>query len=95
MIHHFFGPHFLGAPVFPGIPNFVLLLLIIAAFWYFARKRHQTVDGSLQDSTIQGEDPQRQLRDQNEALQKEIEYLRRQNELLQTLLERQVKREGN
>ena len=69
--------------------------MIIAAFWYFARKRHQTVDGSLQDSAIQGEDPQRQLRDQNEALQKEIEYLRRQNELLQTLLERQVKREGN
>lgn len=41
MLHHVFGPHFLGAPLFPGLPNWLLLILLAVALWYFFGRSEQ------------------------------------------------------
>ena len=42
MMHHVFGPHFLGAPLFPGVPNLVLLILLGLGVWCFLKRDKQT-----------------------------------------------------
>ena len=39
MMHHVFGPHFLGAPLFPGVPNLVLFIFFWAWSLVFFEKR--------------------------------------------------------
>lgn len=41
MLHHVFGPHFLGAPLFPGLPNWLLLILLAVALRYFFGRSEQ------------------------------------------------------
>lgn len=84
MLHHVLGPHFLGAPIFPGVPNFLLLVALGFACWYFLRRGKDSV-------TEPGfSDAPRTKPDEGDSLRDEVERLRKENALLQKLLDREL-----
>lgn len=87
MFHHVFGPHFLGAPLFPGLPNWLLLILLAVALWYFfGRSEQAQTEPSAPQAGGQG-------KAENTELRQEIERLRAENKLLQQLLEKELRKQ--
>ena len=91
MFHHFFGPHFLGAPLFPGLPNWLLLILLAVALWYFFGRSEQTqTEPSAPHAGGQGK---AKKGEEYSELRQEIERLRAENKLLQQLLEKELRKQ--
>lgn len=92
MFHHVFGPHFLGAPLFPGLPNWLLLILLAVALWYFfGRSEQAQTEPSAPQAGGQGK-AEKKGEDYTE-LRQEIERLRAENKLLQQLLEKELRKQ--
>ena len=92
MFHHVFGPHFLGAPLFPGLPNWLLLILLAVALWYFfGRSEQAQTEPSAPYAGGQGK-AEKKGEDYTE-LRQEIERLRAENKLLQQLLEKELRKQ--
>lgn len=89
-MHHILNPHFLGATLLPGIPNLILLIFLAVAIWYLLGKRKQPAKSPK--GTDQAVDSDNSLERKNEELQIELLRLRRENELLQKLLEKELKK---
>ena len=82
MFHHVFGPHFLGAPLFPGLPNWLLLILLAVALWYFfGRSEQAQTEPSAPQAGGQGKAEKKG--EEYTELRQEIERLRAENKLLQ------------
>lgn len=91
MFHHVFGPHFLGAPLFPGLPNWLLLILLVVALWYFFGRSEQTqTEPSAPQADGQGK---AKKGEEYTELRQEIERLRAENKLLQQLLEKELRKQ--
>ena len=88
MQHHLFGPHFLGAPIVHGVPNWLLLILLAATVWYFFGKRDQTVTEPRKNLFSASDQSERQR--ESEELKAEVSRLKKENELLQQLLKREL-----
>ena len=89
MFHHVFGPHFLGAPLFPGLPNWLLLILLAVALWYFfGRSEQAQTEPSAPQAGGQGKADKKE--EEYSELRQEIERLRAENKLLQQLLEKEL-----
>lgn len=89
-MHHIFGPHFFGPPLLPGIPNLILFILLALAVWYFLGKRNEPAEGPKELGEARDfKDP---LEKKNEELKAEVSRLRRENELLQKILEKELKK---
>lgn len=84
MMHHVFGPHFLGAPLFPGVPNLVLFILLGLGVWYFLKRDKQTESQAphSKDSSIS----------ETQDLRDEINQLKKKNDLLRELLKRDLEK---
>ena len=84
MMHHIFGPHFLGAPLFPGVPNLVLFILLGLGVWYFLKRDKQTEPQAShsKDSSIS----------ETQALRDEIAQLKKENDLLRELLKKDLEK---
>lgn len=92
MFHHVFGPHFLGAPLFPGLPNWLLLILLAVALWYFfGRSEQAQTEPSAPQAGGQGESGKKV--EEYTELRQEIERLRAENKLLQQLLEKELRKQ--
>ena len=92
MFHHFFGPHFLGAPLFPGLPNWLLLILLAVALWYFFGRSEQTqTEPSVPHAGGQGKADKKG--EENTELRQEVERLRAENKLLQQLLKKGLRKQ--
>lgn len=89
-MHHIFNPHFLGATLLPGIPNLILLIFLAVAIWYLLGKRKQPAKTPKEIG--QAVDSDNSSERKNEELQTELLRLRRENELLQKLLEKELKK---
>lgn len=86
-MHHLFSPHFFGPPFLPGIPNIILLIALAAAVGWMISRRKQPASG--QDlSPKNGE--QSGLENKNAELQAEVDRLKKENELLQALLRKEL-----
>ena len=92
MLHHVFGPHFLGAPLFPGLPNWLLLILLVVALWYFFGRSEQTqTEPSAPQAGGQGKAEKKG--EEYSELRQEIERLRAENKLLQQLLKKGLRKQ--
>lgn len=92
MFHHVFGPHFLGAPLFSGLPNWLLLILLAVALWYFfGRSEQAQTEPSAPQPGGQGK-ADKKGEDYTE-LRQEIGRLRAENKLLQQLLEKELRKQ--
>ena len=88
MLHRVLGPHFLGGPWIPGIPNLVLIALLALAVWYFLRHRDKVSEQAPNAQASVEDAKERENRD----LRAEVARLRRENELLTRLLEKESSR---
>lgn len=84
MMHHVFGPHFLGAPLFPGVPNLVLFILFGLGVCYFLKRDKQTEP--------QAPNSGHSKISETEALRDEIAQLKKENALLRELLKRDLEK---
>ena len=92
MFHHVFGPHFLGAPLFPGLPNWLLLILLAVALWYFfGRSEQAQTEHSVPQAGGQGKAEKKG--EEYTELRQEIERLCAENKLLQQLLEKELRKQ--
>lgn len=84
MMHHIFGPHFFGAPLFPCVPNLVLFILLGLGVWYFLKRDKQTEPQAphSKDSSIS----------ETQALRDEIAQLKKENDLLRELLKKDLEK---
>ena len=84
MMHHIFGPHFFGAPLFPGVPTLVLFILLGLGVWYFLKRDKQTEPQAphSKDSSIS----------ETQALRDEIAQLKKENDLLRELLKKDLEK---
>ena len=89
-MHQIIIPHFLGSRLFPGIPNLILLIFLAVAIGYLLGKRKQPAKSPK--GIGQAVDSDNSLERKNEELQTELLRLRRENELLQKLLEKELKK---
>ena len=89
-MHHILNPHFLGATLLPGIPNLILLIFLsVAIFYILCKRKHPANRPKVSDQAV---DSDNSLERKNEELQTELLRLRRENELLQKLLEKELKK---
>ena len=92
MFHHVFGPHFLGAPLFPGLPNWLLLILLAVALWYFfGRSEQAQTEPSAPQAGGQGKADKKE--EEYSELRQEIERLRAENKFLQQRLEKELRKQ--
>ena len=92
MFHHVFGPHFLGAPLFPGLPNWLLLILLAVALWYFfGRSEQAQTEPSAPQAGGQGKADKKE--EEYSELRQEIERLLAENKFLQQLLEKELRKQ--
>ena len=92
MLHHVFGPHFLGAPLFPGLPNWLLLILLAVALWYFFGRSEQAQTEPSAPHAGAQRNAQNKAEEYTE-LPQEIERLRAENKLLLQVLEKEVRKQ--
>lgn len=82
MMHHLFGPHLFGPPLLHGVPNILVLIALAVGVWWILNKKKQPASGP--------ETEMRKEQDSNAALQAEVQRLKKENELLQTLLRKEL-----